>query len=200
MQNVLMKERLRNLTEQQELLLFEYAENNMKKLKYICNPIIVKIGGISEKDYDDFYDIAIEALLDSCLRYEDDKGCQFKTFLIGNICRKVKSEIRDRNRKKRIPSKLIDSIDNLIFDEGMGLSEVIPSSFDTHKEAFGTDIKEGKIEKYLNRLSIRQKKIVSLLANGYKANEIREILHMTPKEYSQNLFAIQAYENVRELI
>ena len=60
--------------------------------------------------------------------------------------------------------------------------------------------KENKIERYLSKLSIIQRKIVSLLSEGYKAKEIRELLHMSKKEYSQNLAAIQAYENVRELM
>lgn len=29
-----------------------YCENEMQKLKQICNPMINKIGGISDKDYD----------------------------------------------------------------------------------------------------------------------------------------------------
>ena len=39
-----------------------------------------------------------------------------------------------------------------------------------------------------------------MLSDGYKANEIKELLHMNNKEYSENLAAIQAYENVRILM
>lgn len=183
-----------------EMILEEYCCNEMKKLKQVCYPILIKIGGISEKDYDDFYSIALDALADSALRYDKTKNCQFNTFLIGNIKRKFNTEIRDRNRNKRIPSKQIDSFSNLITEDGMELSELIPSSFDTYEEACGNDFKGTKIEKYLKRLSVDQRKIVSLLCKGYKAIEIRELLHMSNKEYSQNLTAIQAYENVRELM
>ena len=54
------------------------------------------IGGISNKDYDDFYSIGLEALYDSSKRFDESKS-QFQTFLIGNIKRKFKTEIRDRH-------------------------------------------------------------------------------------------------------
>ena len=86
-------------------------------------------------------------------------------------------------------------------EDGIPLSEIIPSDFDIFEEVCAHNgWKENKIEKYLSKLSIIQRKIVSLLSEGYKAKEIRELLHMSEKEYSQNLAAIQAYENVRELM
>lgn len=179
----------------------EYCDNEMKKLKQLCYPILVKIGGLSEKDYDDFYSIALDALTDSVIRFNDSKNCQFKTFLIGNIKRKFITEIRDRNRYKRIPAKNIQSFDGYMSEDGIPLSEIIPSDFDIFEEVCTHNgWKENKIEKYLSKLSIIQRKIVSLLSEGYKAKEIRELLHMSEKEYSQNLAAIQAYENVRELM
>lgn len=182
------------------IILDGYCENEMSKLKQICYPIMTKIGGISKKDYDDFYSIALEALTDSVLRYDDSKKCQFRTFLTGNIERKFKTEIRDRNRYKRIPSKQIDSISYLVTEDGLELSEVIPSDFDTFEIACQSLIKGTKIERYLNRLSITQRKIVSLLSDGYKAKEIIKLLNMSNREYQNNLQAIQAYENVRVLM
>lgn len=179
----------------------EYCDNEMKKLKQLCYPILIKIGGLSEKDYDDFYSIALDALTDSVIRFNDSKNCQFKTFLIGNIKRKFITEIRDRNRYKRIPAKNIQSFDGYMSEDGIPLSEIIPSNFNIFEEVCAHNgWKENKIEKYLSKLSIIQRKIVSLLSEGYKAKEIRELLHMSEKEYSQNLAAIQAYENVRELM
>lgn len=183
------------------ICLEEYCDNEMKKLKQICYPILIQIGGISEKDYDDFYSIALDALADSAIRYDETKNCQFSTFLIGNIKRKFNTEIRDRNRNKRIPAKKMQSFDCSISDDDVPLSEIIPSDFDIFEEVcINNGWRESKIEKYLNKLSIIQRKIVTLLSDGYKAKEIRELLHMGEKEYSQNLAAIQAYENVRELM
>lgn len=183
-----------------EMILEEYCANEMKKLKQICYPLLIKIGGISEKDYDDFYSIALDALADSALRYDETKKCQFNTFLIGNIRRKFNTEIRDRNRAKRIPAKKLESTSNLVTEDGVELGETIPSKFDTYETACEYLFEGTKIERYLDKLSYTQRKIVSLLSDGYKAKEIRELLHMNSKQYSNNFAAIQAYENIRELM
>lgn len=183
-----------------EMILEEYCANEMKKLKQICYPLLIKIGGISEKDYDDFYSIALDALADSVLRYDETKKCQFNTFLVGNIRRKFNTEIRDRNRAKRIPAKKLESTSNLVTEDGVELGETIPSKFDTYETACEYLFEGTKIERYLDKLSYTQRKIVSLLSDGYKAKEIRELLHMDSKQYSNNLAAIQAYENIRELM
>lgn len=177
-----------------------YCDNEMYRLKKICYPMLIKIGGISDKDYDDFYSIALSVLSDTALRFDSEKEIDFDSFLASNIKRKFKTEIRDRNREKRIPAKQINSFSNLVTEDGLELSELIASDFDTYEEAFGDDFNGTKIERYLDKLSVIQRKIVSLLSEGYKSNEIRELLHMSEKEYSQNLAAIQAYENVRELM
>lgn len=183
-----------------EMILEEYCANEMKKLKQICYPLLIKIGGISEKDYDDFYSIALDALADSALRYDETKKCQFNTFLIGNIRRKFNTEIRDRNRAKRIPAKKLESTSNLVTEDGVELGETIPSKFDTYETACEYLFEGTKIERYLDKLSYIQRKIVSLLSDGYKAKEIKELLHMDSKQYSNNLAAIQAYENVKILM
>lgn len=76
-----------------------YCDNNMKELKKICYPMLVKIGGISNKDYDDFYSIALEVLADSVVKYDSSKS-KFRTFLIGNIkknlIQKLEIEIEKR--------------------------------------------------------------------------------------------------------
>lgn len=184
----------------QQELLEAYCNNEMKKLKQLCYPMLIKIGGITEKDYDDFYSIALEVLADSIFKYDDSLNCQFKSFLIGNIKRKFNTEVRDRNRQKCIPSKQIDSFDALVCENGIPVNETIPDKFDIYEELFGEDISGTKIEKYLSKLSILQRKIVSLLADGYMAKEIKAKLHITNKMYTDNLMAIQAYENIKVLL
>lgn len=177
-----------------------YCSNEMSQLKKMCYPMIIKIGGISDKDYDDFYSIALEVLFDTTLRFNPEMEIDFDAFLASNIKRKFKTEIRNRNRSKRIPSKEIESINDFVTEDGLELGEVIPSKFDTYKIACEYILGGTKIERYLYKLSHTQRRIVMLLSDGYKANEIRELLHMSNKDYTQNLAAIQAYENVRELM
>lgn len=177
-----------------------YCDHNMYHLKKMCYPMLIKIGGISSKDYDDFYSIALSVLADVALKYDEDNDCDFDSFLASCINRKFKTEIRDRNRKKQIPAKKLESMSNLITEDGLELGETIPSKFDTYEVACEYLFEGTKIERYLDKLSHTQRKIVSLLSDGYKAREIRELLHMDSKQYSNNLAAIQAYENVKILM
>lgn len=162
--------------------------------------MLIKIGGISSKDYDDFYSIALSVLADVALKYDEDNDCDFGGFLASCINRKFKTEIRDRNRKKQIPAKKLESMSNLVTEDGLELGETIPSKFDTYETACEYLFEGTKIERYLDKLSYTQRKIVSLLSDGYKAKEIKELLHMDSKQYSNNLAAIQAYENVKILM
>lgn len=184
----------------QQELLEKYCNNEMKNLKQLCYPMLIKVKGIMEKDYDDFYGIALEVLADSVLRYDETKNCQFETFLIGNIRRKFNTEIRDRTRLKCIPIKQIESFDALVCENGIPVSETIPDKFNIYEELFGEDLSGTKVEKYLSKLSILQRKIVLLLAEGYMAKEIKEKLHITNKMYADNLQSIQAYENIKVLL
>lgn len=177
-----------------------YCDNEMSMLKKMCIPMINKIGGISYKDYDDFYEIALDTLGSSVFKYDEKYKCSFDCFLASNIKRKFNTEIRDRNRAKRIPAKKLESTSNLVTEDGVELGETIPSKFDTYETACEYLFEGTKIERYLDKLSYTQRKIVSLLSDGYKAKEIRELLHMNSKQYSNNLAAIQAYENIRELM
>ena len=182
---------------QKDELIYEYHKNNMAKLIRLCQPMLVKMGGISRKDYEDFYEIASDVVMSSVNTYDDSKS-SFHTYITGNITRKFKTELRDRNRKKRIPAKQLISI-HMKTDDGLSLEDTIPSKFDVYKELYGENISDIRIRNYLNRLSNKQRKIVSLLAQGYQSKEIKDLLHMNNKEYLENISIIQAYENIREL-
>lgn len=184
---------------QQKEILEKYCNNEMAKLKAMCNPMLNKIGGLYGMDMDDFYSIALGVLTDSVFRYDENNKCSFDCFLASNIKRKFKTEIRDRNRLKKIPQKNIESMNALIGEDGMEISEMIPSDFDTFEIAAQSMMGGTRIQRYLNQLSHTQRKIVSLLSEGYKPMEIREYLHMSEKEYSNNIQAIQSYENTRVL-
>ena len=89
----------------------EYCNDEMKKLKQICYPILIQIGGISEKDYDDFYSIALDALADSALRYDETKKCldllrkkeKYDYIFIDENMDKINA-IRFLNKCKEIPN------------------------------------------------------------------------------------------------
>lgn len=186
---------------QKERILNEYCDNEMSKLKQFCYQKICNIGGISQMDYDDLYSIALEVLRDSAERYDGSQDCKFSTFLNNNLQNKFDTYVRDRNRvKRKCPGKM--EYFDAPTEDGVDLTEKICSDFcieDNLSEEFGFS-SDDKIEKYLSRLSKRQRKIVLLLADGYSQDEIRELLHVSKKEYTDSLLSIRAYENIRILL
>lgn len=207
-----------NWTPEQYQIMDYYLSDEMRVLKKICNPLIYR-KGVESMYHDDLYAVATDTLLESIENYDDSKGSSFRTFLTGNINRAYYDWTRDQRRFKRcnlteerdeegelvkdkngkqkyvvIPGISIDAST----EDGFDLYEKIPSTFQIEDElseeiGFSTD---DKWECYLAKLSKKQKKIAVYLSDGYRPLEIREILHITEKEYSEHMSIIKAYENI----
>lgn len=187
---------------QKQQILEEYASNNMAKLRKISYPLFIKFGGISEKDHDDFYSKANEELWKATEVFDVSKNIPFEAYLLGCLKRKFMTEMTGLNREKRKCDRLSVSLDTPIGeDEGSTLGDILSSDFDLEKEVLGDTATDSlKIERYLHKLSIMQQKIVGLLSEGYKSNEIQELLHIDNKRYLDNIKAIQSYENIKVLM
>ena len=187
---------------QKQQILEEYASNNMAKLRKISYPLFIKFGGISEKDHDDFYSKANEELWKATEVFDVSKNIPFEAYLLGCLKRKFMTEMTGLNREKRKCDRLSVSLDTPIGeDECSTLGDILSSGFDLEKEVLGDTATDSlKIERYLHKLSIMQQKIVGLLSEGYKSNEIQELLHIDNKRYLDNIKAIQSYENIKVLM
>ncbi len=177
-----------------------YYADNARKLHRVVDKILFKFGGLYGKDKDDFYSLANEVFVDVMKRYDGEQS--FDGFLYSCLSNKIMSEITKRNRGKRKADRMALSLDAPVGDEeGCTLGELIADSFDMEEEAFGElDVIAFKLECYLKRLSKRQKKVLELLSLCYKAEEIRKMLYMTQKEYTDALAGIRCYENIKILL
>lgn len=189
----------KSATVQLELLEAYYADN-AKKLHKTVDRILLKFGGLSEKDRDDFYSLANEVFVDVMRRYDETQP--FEGFLYSCLSNKIMSEITRRNREKRRADRMCTSLDATDENEECSLLDFIPSDFDTFDEAV-REQKNGqycdKVQQYISRLSNRQVSILNLLVDGYQSNEIRQILEISPKEYYDSMQAMRSYENVKIL-
>lgn len=189
----------KSATVQLELLEAYYADN-AKKLHKTVDRILLKFGGLSEKDRDDFYSLANEVFVDVMRRYDETQP--FEGFLYSCLSNKIMSEITRRNREKRKADRMCTSLDATDENEECSLLDFIPSDFDTFDEAV-REQKNGqycdKVQQYISRLSNRQVSILNLLVDGYQSNEIRQILEISPKEYYDSMQAMRSYENVKIL-
>jgi len=179
----------------------DYYADNAKKLHRMVDRILSRFGGLSNKDMDDFYSLANEVFADVLERY--DYVQPFDGFLYSCLSNKIMSEITRRNRKKRRADRMATSLDAVSGDNEKGcLLDFIPSDFDTFNEAVreqGSGQYEDKVQMYMSKLSNRQVNILNLLIDGYKPNEIRQILEISPREYAGDMQIMRNYENVKIL-
>lgn len=198
--------------EQRQQMLEEYAANDMIKLRQICNPIIQR-KDVPQMEYDDLYSVALDTLMNSVERYDSTKDCSFNTFLTGNIKRRFYDWTRDNTRLRRcnlqrnrngkiqkdenndvviIPSISIDAPT----EDGIDICEKVASEFkieDQLSDEFGFSTNE-KIEKYLEKLSSKQKEIAKLIMEGYQSFEIREKLKLAEKRYAAYIKDMSCFE------
>lgn len=198
-----------------EQIVLEYYSDNAKRLRAVTDRILMRFGGISQKDYDDFYSLANEVFTKVLRTYDGTQ--KFENYIYSCLSNKIKTEFTYRNRSKRrvkwekVTKEREDEVE-FINDisleapvgggEVMALESTLPSGFDLEKvisgkngEAYGDNIK-----KYLEKLSKRQREIVLMLSEGYKAEEIKKSLNITSGIYSDCMRAIQSYSNIKILL
>ena len=181
-------------------ILITYYSNNAKKLHKIVDRILLKFGGLSDKDVDDFYSLANEVFVDVMNRYDNYQS--FDAFLYSCLLNKIKTEMTKRNREKRKADRLSISIYTPIGDdENSTIGDIIASDFSIEKEVFeeGEEEYSRRMLLYLNRLSNLQKEILRLNISGHLPREIREELHISEKEYADCYSAIKSYKNTKYL-
>ena len=185
----------------QPYILDTYYADNAKRLHKVVDKILLKFGGLSNKDKDDFYSLANEVFVDVMRRYDCKKS--FDGFLYSCLSNKIMTEITRRNREKRKADKLSISLDGITGnDEECNLLDFLSSDFDTFEEAAKRQENgqyRDKVQQYISRLSNEQVNILNLLMDGYKVNEICRILEISTKKYEENLKAMRSYENVKIL-
>ena len=78
------REMMKNLTDEQLQTIEYYMENEMKKLKLICYPIINR-KFVPLSDHDDLFDDAINVLLESVISFDKSKGVPDQGAVVGMI-------------------------------------------------------------------------------------------------------------------
>lgn len=177
--------------------LMAYYGNNAKKLHEIVDKILLKFGGLSDKDLDDFYSLANEVFVDVMKRYDHSQS--FDGFLYSCLLNKIKTEMTRRNREKRKIDRMSIPIDTPIDEEeDTTLGDMIADDFTIERELFevGEEGYSKRVLQYLSKLSRVQKEVLRLNIAGYLPNEIQEQLHMSKKQYADCNAAIHSFRNI----
>ena len=182
-----------------------YCENDMQLLKRISRSIFMRFNEpLTKADHDDFYSIANMTLWQAYNAYDPDNGVSFDGFLHTCLQKKLKTELTSRHRQKRILNQFAVSLDAVNDDEEeCNLLDFIASDFDTFEEVAKrqeNDQYQDKIQQYITKLSDQQVNTLNLLIDGYEPYEIRQMLDISEKEYTENMQFMRSYENVKILV
>lgn len=205
-----------------ESVINDLYANNGRKLHQICDKQIIKFGGVSQQDYDDFYSRVGYEIAKAKNTYDPSKGKTFMEYIGKVIKYAVYKEKTDKNRGKRqnfieyeekdengnvVKKKeyISDmSIDTLIGDEdGITIADTLQSDFNMEhevlKKEIGTEYSP-KMKEYLSKLSKIQLKVLVLIADGCAAEEIKDMLHIDNALYNDCMAAIKSYKNTKTII
>lgn len=197
----------------------KYYDNGGQELRKMVDRILFsqrfrglhhQVGGIN--DFQDFYSLANEVFMEIINTYDKDKD--FGAYLYTSLSKAFIDEIKLRRRQKRMNYQKIikDGITSYVHIPDFSLEEPLPHSEGCYIEDLVPDninIEEEiiekrreyspKIEKYLQSLSIRQKKVAILIMRGCTTREIRQRLKITEREYLDCLNGLRAYSNIKIL-
>ena len=204
------------MNEVEETIQWLFA-NEAKEMRKICNKYMVKFGGISEMDYDDFYSQVGWDVSIASKNYNPTNDKSFKEFIYGVIKLSVCKQMTHRNRGKRqliVEKEIVDedgnkttikeyiptvSLDAQVGEEGgMTIREMLAHKSTTETEFFDEreDTYSDKMNRYLNKLSSLQREVLRLISIGFMPSEILEELHINKKMYEDCYKAIHSYRNI----
>lgn len=206
-----------SLNEKQIKLVTYYSENDMAKLKRICNPII-NMKNVDQKDYDDLYSDALKVLLESVQTFDETADCSFNTFLTGNIKRSFydwsrdqltwkrcnleyetdeNGEIKKDKNGKPIKKKVYDVSMDVPLEDGSDLREKIPSNFSVETElGLNGDDSVEKVNILLDSMPRLQKRITILKMRKVPVEKIKKILNISQSDYENAVERIKRNENM----
>ena len=192
---------------QMETVIKELYANQGSKLHQMCQSEMAKFGGISQKDYDDFYSRAGYEITLAKEKYHPSYDKTFMEYLSARNRQKrqniVEKEEIDENgnliRKKEYVQNI--SIDTPIEEEeGLTIADVLQSDFNMEERLAETEQKEEyspKMRKYLSSLSKIQIRVLELIADGYTSGEIKKAMNIDSRLYTDCIAAIKSYRNTK---
>lgn len=180
-------------TQKQMDVINYYCENDMKNLKVVCDKLLKKIKSamhvVGMYDYEELYSIALEKIMyvvqkSNSLELDKIEGILYTTLQCKyiDLIRKQGTEkrcgvntrhgnIEGLNRTVSLDQKLNNDTNDTILDT------VVEEKYECNEN----------IELYMESLTDLQKKIILMLADGYKEGEIMKELNLTYFKYNRQL-------------
>ena len=200
-------------TKEQNNLIYEYAKDEMKKLKRLCY-FIWGNKGLPNCYHDDLYSDGLKVLLESVATFNPDGRAKFHSYLTNNLKNSFKDWFRDTfMRAKRNNLELDENgkikkdekgnpiiIPNVSLDapaeDGIDIKEKVSSDFNIENESDIDFESDDKVELFMSSLSNTQRKILELKMINYSIDEIKQKLNISDVEYSAAMKSIKMNENL----
>lgn len=168
-----------------------YYQNN--RLQNMVDHIIKKhFGWIPQKDYDDFYSIAGQAVWYCEENFDETKGKNFEKYLVDSLYRKIKTQITYNNRKKRNSGMPVLSLEKIVDEESeMTIGDMI--AYEESPEISPI------MQRYIDSLTKKQKEIACLFMDGWNKKEIINKTGITGKRFEMIYSRMKSDEKVEML-
>lgn len=183
------------LSRNQQILIEDYLSDGYKRVKQCIFKVYKRKLSVTEME--DCIGVAHEALIKAAKNYRSDKGMKFSSFASLNIKSSLKTQFTYENRDKRFINKIAESLDKPIDGtETLFLIDILKGINDVNIDTFEQSI---RILKYLQGISIKEKKVLYLLWNGYTKSEIKEKYGYTTKQMSEIMLSLRKHDIVKIL-
>ncbi len=197
----------------------DYYANNASKLHKMVDKVLRKLH-FNNVERDDFYSLASVIFVKEIIPNYNPE-ISFESFLYSVLYKKFCSYMtyntRDRRCKKiktTYKTSSGDIVEEIVIlqnqslnaplkvDELCTLEDMIPDNKTLEDILFNEskDKYSEKMEMYLSKLSLLQRKVLRMQSIGYKAKDIISELHITQKQYEDCLSAIHSYKNISILM
>jgi len=190
----------------------------MKEIRKLVDKLLIPFGGVSENLLDDFYSDALYELYKCIKRYSPEKCDNFDNWYKFCLVGKIKQRLTYMHRDKRCNIYQIDHGNDyveIVYEGNMSLDMHIDAE-DPDSESlvdfisyskgtvedmvFNEDETSKKLDNYLSRLTDLQKQIAALIGEGYKKDEIINILNISKEKYTENLNDMKNYRVAKYLL
>lgn len=172
------------------------------KLQRMIDGFLIKFGGLSQKDYDDFYSVANECFTKAIKCYNGENN--FDNYIRSCMVKKLKTEMTRRNRQKRSNVYRHQNGEKVFISD---TSLDMPISEDS-KTTYGETIEGGMradqmvedelsegVQKFLSSLTETQQKICKCIMDGMTSSEIKQELNLEDGALSKNMEVIKSFKN-----
>lgn len=203
-----------------EAIINDLYANNAYKLQQMCQKVMSNFGGISQKDYDDFYSRVGYEITIASKNFDSTSGKTFIEYLYGVITLAICKEMTYRNRKKRQTvieknvengdgsvRKIKEYVSNISIDtpigeeDGLTIGDTLHTNTNIENELL-KDKSYGyseNMEQFLDSLPDLSRKIAEMIMEDYSTCEIKTELRISDKQYQDSWKIINSYDKKRIL-